>query len=89
MKAILIDSDTPNDVKANVKVYKDNQCIGAYWEQEVTEVIPVHFLENCDIAHKTIAELMGDYNLETMYGGDIVNWILEEYREKYESNTCD
>lgn len=51
--------------------------------------IPVSFLENCDIAHKTIAELMGGYNLETMYGGDIVNWILEEYREKYESNISD
>lgn len=85
MKTILIDNDTPTEAKASAKVFKGYECIGAYWDEEIVDVIPIKFLENCDIAHKTIAELMGDYNLETMYGGDIVNWILEEYREKYES----
>lgn len=89
MKAIIIDNDTPNGVKASAKVFKDNQCIGAYWDEEITEVIPVHFLENCDIAGMTIAELMRDSNINLMYGGDIVNWILEEWKEKHESNISD
>lgn len=95
LRAILLDDiDYGN---ADVKVFKDGECVAIYKDKPIVvlpfksqkdmfDQIPIDFLENCKTSGMTIKELMDNYDLTLMYGGDIVNWIVEEWKE-YESNS--
>lgn len=49
---------------------------------ELVDYIPIRFLENSQIAHMTLRELIGDYDIDELYGGDIVNWLVDEWRNR-------